>query len=237
MDVVVWRAVIVGRARAPSACTLRTRPRLYRRKTIARSAGPGLGPSGGGLASRWVRRDLNPRANVARGFEQRDTGALRARTCESLRGRQCPRRRLWCLEAEGGAASAVEGEGDTFSRGMCATSSWGLLCCGSVRAKVRAGGVRDRGKSIQTSLEGTGEVGCDLSHRMYITIAIERLQPPNSSYFRYPFLGHLADSESRRAGASTGYIGSSSPCFTGYQANQVLRTKVRRIRIPRMLFY
>ena len=54
----------------------------------------------------------------------------------------------------------------------------------------------DRGKSIQTCLEGKVKVGCDLSHRMYITIAIERLQPPDSSSFCYPFLGHL-DSEGR----------------------------------------
>jgi hypothetical protein len=41
------------------------------------------------------------------------------------------------------------------------------------------------------------EVGCDLGRHIYITIAIERLRPPNSSSFRYPFLGRLADSESR----------------------------------------
>ena len=41
-------------------------------------------------------------------------------------------------------------------------------------------GAGESGKSVETSLEGTGKVIRDLGHPMYITIAIERLQPPNS---------------------------------------------------------
>jgi hypothetical protein len=83
----------------------------------------GLGPSGAGLTLCWVRRDLDSRASLARGFEQRVTVPCvreRVSCCEATNAcaDNCG------VEAEGGAASAVEGEGDT-SRGMCVTSSWG----------------------------------------------------------------------------------------------------------------
>ena len=100
------------------------------------------------------------------------------------------------VEADGGAASTVEG--GATPQGECLRQVLGVCFVGGggVRAKVRARGrvVRDRSKSIQTCLEGTVKIGFDLGHHMYIISAIERLQPPNSSSFRYPFLGHL-DSE------------------------------------------
>ena len=86
-------------------------------------------------------------------------------------------------------ASAVEGR--HLLEGNLCNKSLGLVLlreCESESARGGEGVVGGRGKSVQTSLEGTGKVGLDLDHHMYLTIAIERLQPPNSSSFRHPFL-------------------------------------------------